>query len=536
MSNGRALFVVAAILTVFGALAVAGGPALDPGDAPETGLDSVDGESPAGDESASEGSGADSTNDDGTTETNDSGEPARPAVVSECAATPPADYADPAGNSSDTVGWVEGYWYDEELNVDAESGLNESELETVSARAAARVEAIRCLTADEGTPPVEIQTREQFRENQSGLFDLSQDQRLADNAELAIRLMSGTETDSVEQREQNRGEAVGGTYNFLTDRIVIVSDDSENLTIDESVLAHEIGHAIQDQQFDLVRYDRDTIDRDKAILGLIEGDVSYIEQQYSEACTNGGWEHGCLSYDSAGNAGNGSQPSPANWGLLFQTLQPYNDGPAFVEHVYESGDGWSAVNDMYDEPPNSALEVVRPERYPEFEPTEFTLSDRSSSEWERYNGTLGPGYEQVGIAGISAMFIAPTFEAGTESIYGQLELLARGDLRTYQYFQPETEGWRGDRLYTYRGENNETGAVWTTTWDTAADAEPFVESYEQLIDIRGGEQVAEDTYEFGGDSEYDMALEMRPNGTRVTVVTAPTVEQLDGVHSPATGD
>lgn len=522
MSNGRALFVVVVILATFGALAVAGGPALDPGDAAGPDSNSTGTSDPTPNET--DGSGP-STGMDGSPEST------RPAVVSQCAATPPADHSDPAGSNSDTIGWVDGYWYSEALDIDAEGGLTETELEMVSARAAARFEAIRCLTADEGVPPVEIQSREQFRENQSGLFDFSQDRRLADNAALAIRLISGTETDSVEQREQNRGVAVGGTYNFRTDEIVIVSDDSANLTIDEAVLAHEIGHAIQDQQFDLAQYERNTTDRDKAILGLIEGDVHYVEQQYREACTTDGWDHGCLSYDSA--EGDGSQSTPANWGLLFQTLQPYNDGPAFVKYVYENGDGWPAVNDAYDTPPTSALEVVRPERYPNFEPTELTVPDNSSAGWTRYNDTFGPGYDQIGVAGISSMFIAPTIESNGEfTIYTRAELLADDDLRTYQYFQAETAGWRGDRLYTYRGDGNETGAVWATEWRTAEARDPFVQSYTELIEYRGGERVGENTYRFAPETGYDMALEIRTNGTRVSIVTAPSVEQLAEVHPP----
>jgi hypothetical protein len=528
MSNGRQLFVVAVILATFGAFVVAGGPALDPGESSSSGLDSADQEQSPGSEVTVEAEAEPVEEEEST------GEETEPAstVVHECAAEPPRDYADPAGNSSETIGWVGGYWYSEPLDINETGGLNESELDQVSARTAARFEALRCLTADEGVPPVEIQTREQFSENQSGLFDVSRDRRLADNAQLAVRLMSGTETDSTEQREQNRGASVGGTYNFLTEQIVIVSDDPENLAINEAVLAHEIGHAIQDQHFDLIQYDRDTVDRDKAILGLIEGDVRYIERQYNRACSNGGWEQGCLSFDNSGESDGGSGPSPANWGLLFQTLQPYNDGPAFIEHTYETENGWESVNDLYDEPPTSALEVIRPERYPEFAPENMTVPDRSTAEWQRYNSSLGPAYEQVGVAGISAMFMAPFFESTQETIYDRLDLLASGDLRTYQYFHPETEGWRGDRLYTYQGDKNETGAVWTTRWESAADAVPFVQSYTELIEIRGGEAVGEQTYTFGGDSGYDMALTIRTDGPRVTIVTAPTVEQLDEVHPP----
>lgn len=525
MSNGRALFVVAVILATFGTLAVAGGPALDPGANPAATTDD-----------AADAAGTDEADNDqpdeettGTTEPTETEESSAQAIVDECAAEVPADYADPAGNSSDTVGWVEGYWYSEPLSINGADGLNESELQQVSARAAARFEALRCLTADEGTPPVTVQSREQFRENQSGIFDVSTDRRLADNAALAIRLISETESDSTEEREQNRGSAVGGTYNFITEEIVIVSDDAENLTIDEGVLAHEIGHAIQDQHFDLAQYERNTVDRDKAILGLIEGDVHYIEQQYNQACANGDWD--CLTYGADGGDGNSSPPDFANWGLIFQTIQPYNDGPGFIEHLYETG-GWDAVNAAYQQPPTTVTEVVRPDRYPDFAPVEMSVPDRSSDKWERYNDSLGPGYDQVGVAGISAMFIAPLFESnGAISVYDRSQL--RDDEGNYEFFQPAVEGWRGDRLYTYQGTGNETGAVWQIQFETAADREPFLENYEQLISIRGGENLNNGTYRFAPDSGYDIALQIRTDGETVTIVSAPTVDQLTAVHEPA---
>lgn len=526
MSNGRELFVVIAILAGFGVLAVTGAPGLDPGDGAPSATSQ---ESPAEEPTPSNQDEQSSQQDEESTDQDD----IQQTVVHECAAESPDDYSDPADNGSDTLGWAGGYWYDEPLDIEAANGLNETELQQVSARTAARVEALRCLDAEE-VPPVEIQTREQFRANQSAAFDVSRERRLADNAALAIRLISGTESDSTDEREQNRGTSVAGTYNFLTEEIVIVTNDATNLTINEGVLAHEIGHAIQDQHFDLIQYDRGTVDRDKAILGLIEGDVSYIQRQYREACSTGGWEQGCLSFggedaDSGGDGSDGSSaPDVANWGLFFQTAQPYNDGPAFVEYVYETGDGWSSVNDIYDDPPTTVMEVVRPGSYPEFETRSFNVSDRSTGPWERYETT---DYDQIGVAGISSMFIAPTLESnGLFNIYTRAEILAGGESRTYQYFQEETAGWRGDRLYVYQGAGNETGAVWAIEWESAEAREPFVRSYRDLIEYRDGERVAENTYRFDPETGYDMALAIRTNGTRVTIVTAPTVEQLDEVH------
>ena len=526
MANGRKLLVVGLILAVFGALAVAGGPALSPGDTPEQSaavdLGETDGDEGTADSSDTDGAGEQSGDADQV-----------PQVVGECAAEQPEDFADP---DADVVGWVEGYWYDEPLDINASGGIDQEELERLAARTAARVEAMRCINADEGVPPVEIQPREQFQEEQAGLFEnVSEAERLFDNAVLETMLLVDSETSSIDQREANRGTSVGGTYNFLEDEITIVSDDPENLRIDEEILAHEIGHAVQDQQFNLSQYDRPTTDIDKGTLGLIEGDVTLIERQYLDACENGGWEGGCVT-EASGPEGGGS--TPANWGLYFQNFQPYSDGPAFVEYVYEQR-GWDGVNDLYEDPPSSAIQIVEPDRFPELQPSEVTVADESTAEWERLDTPQGPDYDTLGIASISAMFMTPLYESqGAFTIYGAEEILnGEGALSPLEYDHPETEGWRGGSVYAYHGGANRTGTVWKTQWAEPADWEPFVASYEELIEFRGGEAVGDRTYTFPDESGYEMAVTIVTEGNNVTIVTAPTVEELDEIHdvSPATG-
>ncbi|MFW5974172.1 MAG: Hvo_1808 family surface protein [Natrialbaceae archaeon] len=423
MANGRTLFVVALILAVFGALAVAGGPALSPGDAPERSVATDPQGTEDEDGNTSDATGADEPSEDGESV---------PAVVDECAAEPPEDFADP---ESDDIGWVDGYWYDEPLDINASGGITEDELDRLVARTAARVEAMRCINADEGVPPVDIQTREQFQEEQAELFeDVSDDERLFDNAVYETLLLVDSETNSVDQRQANRGASVGGTYNFLEGEINIVSDDPENLSIDEEVLAHEIGHAVQDQQFNLSSYERPTTDIDKGTLGLIEGDVTLIEQQYLEACENGEWKGGCVTESSGSEA----DSEPANWGLYFQSFQPYSDGPAFVESVYEQR-GWEGVNELYEDPPSSAVQIVEPDRYPELQPGEVTVPDESTAEWDRLSTPEGPGYDTPGIASISAMFMAPLYESsGAFTIYEAEEILnGDGALSPLEYHHPE---------------------------------------------------------------------------------------------------
>ena len=473
----------------------------------------------------------------GAVETTDTSQPDPRPVVAECAADPPADFGEPAGDTSEVVGWVEGYWYDEPLDIDIEDGLTGTELERLSARTAARVEALRCLTVQDGVPPVDIVPREEFAAQQQSRT-VGNTTRLVSNAKFETTLTIDSETDSIDVRQSDSAERVGGSYNYISEKIVIVTDDPEALRIDESTLAEELGHAIQDQHFDISQYDRATVDRDKGILGLIEGDIGYVVDQYLAACEAGQWAEPCLTEESG--AGGGAEI--ANWGVYFEGIQPYSDGPPFVAGVQAEG-GWTAVNSLYENPPTSALHTTYPETFDSVEPRNVTVPDRSTDRWERVvldrvPGVGGPlASNTLGISTITGMFAAPAHEESTDgSIISRRATLnidesGRVDsFNPHDFAHPETEGWRGDSLYTYRGDND-TATLWELVWATPEDAAPFVESYEQLAEIRGGERVEgyAHTYRFDSESDYDMALTLVPDGNRVTVVTAPNVEALTTV-------
>ena len=460
-------------------------------------------------------------------------------IVHECAETPPEDFSDPEdADNEDVIGWVDGYWYNEPLEIDAEDGLTEEELEKLSARTAARFEAMRCLPLKE-MPSVEVLTRDEYREELNETFEgIGDETQMYDNAKLATTLKVGQDEDSVDVREEGRAVTVGGFYNFEEERIVVITDDPDELPIDEVILAHELGHAIQDQHFDLGGYDRNTTDLDKAKLGVIEGDVHRVEHEYAHHCEAGNWNEPCIIDD--GDGGDNGAAEPPNWALYFTDFQPYSDGPAFVEHIYEEG-GWEAVDDLYDDMPRNSTKVIYPEKYGEFEPENLTVEDESDDDWERLDPEGRPAHEVIGQAGITATFMAVTYE--TEA---RVNILDRSDIlnmdgaqidefNPLNYDHPETDGWQGDRMYVYHDGDERTGTVWKTAWEDPEEAERFADAYGELIDYRGGEPVEgyEGVYSFEEDSEFDMALSVQIEGDRVWIVTAPTVEELDAVHDGA---
>ncbi|MFC7211948.1 Hvo_1808 family surface protein [Natronoarchaeum sp. GCM10025321] len=454
-------------------------------------------------------------------------------VVHTCAMDPPEDYADPA---EDGLGWSNGYWYDEPLDVNTTGGLNESEFDALVARTEARVEAIRCLPFENETT-VEVITREEFA-NETAQWNVSEDRRAFENVVYEALLLVD-DTDVAEVRRENLETGVGGYYDPATDRIVVIADDEESLEFDETVLAHELGHALQDQQFDLSRFDEQMLDASTAENGLIEGDVGYVEQLYEGACEDGVWADTCIEVQDPEPA-----PGPddlANVGLYLLSFQPYSDGPAFVDARYEydpgeqSAGNWGPVNELYENPPGTTAEVISPDRYPSYKSTNVTIQDNSTDEWERLTVEGRPDYETVGQAGLFTMFANPTFDSAADQLIEPSELQDNDSpYRLYNYSNEYVTGWDGDRLQVYESEDGETGYVWATEWESEEDALAFRQGYDRLLDDAWSMDRVEGragTYESG--DAFAGAYYVDREGTQVSIVHAPTVDQLSDLESTA---
>ncbi|USZ69520.1 Hvo_1808 family surface protein [Halorussus salilacus] len=443
----------------------------------------------------------------------------------------------PADPEQDALGWEDGYWYNETINVTPEDGLNESELDKVVARSMARVERVRGLEFDERVP-VEIQTREEFRAEQ-GNRSMSPDRRVFDNTKFESLFMIGEDTDSIAVQNSNSGSAIGGFYSPSEEKIVVVSENATTPQLNEITLSQELFHALQDQKYDLTSFNQSTRELHNAKDGVIEGDGNYVDYLYERRCTQE-WGGDCLTPQSQPGQGDGL----ANMGPYLLKFQPYSDGPAFVEEVYEEG-GWEAVNALYEDPPESTEQVIHPDKYGEDDPAEFSVPDRSGDGWERMTFDGRPNYASVGEAGIFSMFMYPYYDSeGQTQIVPAQEFFnineSTGELRSFDplnYESDYSEGWDGDKLVVYTSdttEQNETGYVWKSVWDSEADAEEFVEGYREVLDYNDATEVdgRENTWRIEGEAFGD-AFYVHQDGDTVVVVNAPTVEDLPGVWEDA---
>jgi hypothetical protein len=398
--------------------------------------------------------------------------------------------------TQDQLGWEDGYWYDDPIAVNASDGLNETELETVVARSMARIERMRGLEFNK-TVPVEIISRSEYRENQP--FEVNATESKWNNQVWEGLLLVGEDRNISNVFEGVYGGAVAGYYSPDEDRIVIVSDSDEP-TIDRGTLVHELVHALQDQQFGIAD-SPGTQDAQLARNGVIEGEANVIERRYQQRC-DGNWS--CIETTPSFGGGGGD----IDRGVLTVILFPYTSGPPFVEAIEERG-GWDAVDALYEDYPESTEQVSSPSRYPDDEPTTVSVSDRSTADWERFD--VDPEADTVGQASIQVM-------------------LQQNGAGSSGYQGPATEGWEGDSLVPYRN-GDQYGYVWELAWETPEDAREFRAAYVDALYNHDVEPVDGEVYVVPDSSPFGDAFRVTRDGSRVRIVNAPTVDQLDDVHA-----
>ncbi len=436
---------------------------------------------------------------------------------------------------TDTPGWYDGYWSDDPLAINVTDGLNESELDAVVARTAARVETLRDLPF-EASVDVSLINRTTLTGSGGAATDTAAAR--FENEQFRALFLVGDTADAGEREAETAGQTVGGFYSPTAGEILVVTD-SETPRVDVGVLAHELTHALQDQHFGLRGVmSRTTQDRTHARLGLVEGDAEVVSTGYEERC---GEVWACVEYGQSGPGENESgqqSESSVHLGLYMNSLFPYNDGVEFVEAL-RRGEDWTPVDEAYEQPPDTSREIIYPAQYGRFEPEPVDLPDRSTGAWEPISPPGRPPAQVVGQATLSVMFAYTLYDDfNQESVVSRDQVVNREDGESngtspLNYDLAPTRGWTGDRLLLYgHAQRDETAHVWRISWESGADATTFAAAYEELLAHWGGTE-REGTWQLPPESPFTGAYDVQVDDRSVTITNAPTPAGLGEVNRAA---
>ena len=258
-------------------------------------------------------------------------------------------------------------------------------------------------------------------------------------------------------------EQAAAFYDF--DRKKLFITDTTGGESREPVLAHELSHALADQNFNLAKYTRQGRTNDDgatARLAVMEGQATWLMTEYM-ARRNGqtliGHPEMAASMAALSDSAGGSQyPVFDNAPLyLRKTLVfPYTKGMMFQEALVEH-DGIQAFAEPFRRPPVATQQILHPDKYRSGEkPTQPALPDPH----------LPHGYKGL--------------VAGT---MGELE----HQILLEQYLGKETENeiaphWRGS-VFELR-ENKKAGRVvllYAVEWDSEQMARRYFTAYQDVL-------------------------------------------------------
>lgn len=241
----------------------------------------------------------------------------------------------------------------------------------------------------------------------------------------------------------------------------------------DMVLAHELTHALQDQNFavgDKMTRTTDD-DGDLALRAIIEGDATLSGIAY----TLGGLNRevtGKISREFRETVRETRAALPdVPEAIVEEMLFQYSAGVAFVARLLEER-GWPGVDLAYAAPPLSTEQLLHPEKY-------FSVPDPPT---------------RIELADLGALFPAGWSEI-ENNVLGELMVRV-----LFKQFLPEdeanavAEGWDGDRFVAFR-RGAEVGFVWASVWDSERDAEEFVRGYARLGQKKyAGKSAADDVF------------------------------------------
>jgi len=440
--------------------------------------------------------------------------------------------ADNASGANESIGYVDGYWYDTSIDVDQSDGLSDAEIRAYVRRTMARVERLR--EHDFETPvPVNVMSRDAYRANRSNASTNATYARWNQQVWEAA-LIVGDETNLSSATSSYYSNSVQGFYSPSDDAIEIIVPSGKRAYIDRATLAHELTHALQDQTYDLgkAKYGGETQDAQLATSGLIEGEARYVENRYSERCTNGTWR--CVTTPSTSDDSSGSSSSSGSSGssppasLQYTLYFPYASGPGYVHDLLQRG-GWDAVDAAWRDPPTTTTEIIHGE-VPAV--TDVAVDrDAATNGWRTYPNVGVDGTDTLGEASLfmGLWWQSARYDAGVVPT----DIRANDGYRTFRYDAPASAGWAGDAVLPYRNGDAD-GFVWKTAWEANTDAGDFAAGYVAALKAHGATR-EDGVWVVSGDDGYRGAYRVVHANETVTVVNGPDVAAVNDIRPSLAG-
>jgi len=365
--------------------------------------------------------------------------------------------------------------------------------------------------------PAEILTKDSFRKMVEEGVKESEGTKETHAAEVALKMFGLVPQDFNLAQESGDllAEQAAAFYDYRKKRLFVLDStkaDNEQII----ALAHELAHALADQQHPLRKFinDADGDEQSTARQAVIEGQASWLSWAYLSKKSGGRGEVPKALVDRlADGAGASGDDFPvftqAPLYIRESLTFPYTEGMRFQDAVYREL-GTAAFDRVFRDPPKSTQHIMHPQTY---------LMGRMPAKPSL------PRLEE---------------SAGTEARH--FKILADGDVGEFDYgvllrqYIGETEGreaaahWRGGvyRVYEHKQAKYPVLAH-SSEWDSPEAAKTFFELYQRVLRAKWKK------LEIASSSSSNSSAWMSgtgDNGRFSLRLDGATVHSIEGIQSP----
>ena len=275
------------------------------------------------------------------------------------------------------------------------------------------------------------------------------------------------------------------------------------------VMAHELTHALQDQHFNLRRFEkwpRGDSDAELAAHALIEGDATLAMTLYMAKNPLVALAFSRSLLTGVATEQFNQAPRAMRESLIF----PYMNGMEWATQLYKRG-GWAMVSNAFTRLPLSSEQILHPEKYFSNErPTRVVLPDvtnilnasdsnqRSAISTQQNTGTAAvsraPGRAKTSIRRTGNRPLSAVRRPLPTTSWRRIDSDVNGEWNYYlildQFLQAPVEskraaaGWAGDRYALYEGPAGQIFLAQIAVWDTENDAREFFDAYVKRTELR----------------------------------------------------
>jgi len=291
-------------------------------------------------------------------------------------------------------------------------------------------------------------------------------------------------------------EQVAGYYDPKAQQFYLA--DWIELEGQKPVMAHELTHALQDQHFNLKRFQKwpkGDSDAELAAHALIEGDATLAMTHYMA-------KNPMIALAFLRSLGDAETVSKefkqAPRALRESLLFPYEEGSQWATRLYNRG-GWELVSEAFTKLPQSTEQILHADKYFAYEaPQKIALPE--------FAAVLGPSWKRI-----------DNDVNGEWGCYLVLDEFLNDAVES----KKAAAGWGGDRFELYEtGKPDEIFVAQLTAWDTPNDAREFFDAYAKRTSRRYAQE-AQSTTENVDRMDWEtptgrVSIQLR--GSRVAIV------------------